>query len=194
MLARRVAAAEGIAIMALAALAIALAGPAWLVPVALAAPLVAIELWFDVRSRGRRLVPELCGAIGIASLAASVALAGGAPVVVAAVAWLILAARSVAAIPYVRTQVLRLHRSERASGPGGVLTAQAAGLVGPASQWPSCPPRSPARWHWPPRRSSASSGCAGRPAPPPGCGALESALGLVVVVATAVGLHLGGAA
>ena len=193
-LARRVAAAEGIAIMALAVLAIALAGPAWLVPVALAAPLVAIELWFDVRSRGRRLVPELCGAIGIASLAASVALAGGAPVVVAAVAWLILAARSVVAIPYVRTQVLRLHRSERASGPGGVLTAQAAGLVGAGVAVALVPAALAGALALAASSIVRLVGLRRPPRSAPRLGALESALGLVVVVATAVGLHLGGAA
>src|SRR5690606_22748321 len=78
-LAARVAAAELALLAALGAAALALAGPAWLVPVAAAAPLVAVELWFDMRSRGRRLTPELCGAIGVSAVAAAVALAGGAP-------------------------------------------------------------------------------------------------------------------
>ena len=30
-------------------------------------PLVGVELWFDMRSRSRRLIPELCGAVGIAA-------------------------------------------------------------------------------------------------------------------------------
>ena len=71
-LATRFAAAELIAIVALAAGALVAAGWTWLVPVGLALPLVAVELWFDVRSRSRRLVPELCGAIGIASVAPAI--------------------------------------------------------------------------------------------------------------------------
>jgi hypothetical protein len=163
--------------------------------VALAAPLVGIELWFDVRSRGRRLVPELCGAVGIASLAASVALAGGAPVVVAAVAWLLLAARSVAAIPYVRAQVLRLHRPERAPGPGpgGVLAAQAAGLVGAAAAVGFVPAALAGAVAVVASSAVRLVGLRRPPRSAPRLGAIESALGAVVVVATAVGLHLGGA-
>ena len=86
------------------------AGWTWLVPVAVAGPLVAIELWFDVRSRGRRLVPELCGAIGIAAVSAAIAIAGGRSGALAVGLWLVLAARSIGAIPFVRVQIGRLRR------------------------------------------------------------------------------------
>ncbi len=88
----------------------ALAGWSFLAPVLLAAPLVAIELSFDVRSRGRRLVPELCGAIGISAVAASIVLAGGRSGGLAAGVWLVLAARAIGAIPFVRVQIMRLRR------------------------------------------------------------------------------------
>ena len=84
---------ELLLLTALAVVAVVLAGWAWLVPVALAAPLVGVELWFDSRSRSRRLVPELCGAVGIAAVVASVALAGGTEPRLAAGLWLVLAAR-----------------------------------------------------------------------------------------------------
>jgi hypothetical protein len=126
-LAARIAAAELALLVALAAVALARAGGAWLVPVALASPLVGIELWFDMRSRGRRLVPELCGAAGIAAVAASVALAGGASARLAAALWLVLAARSVATIPFVRTQIVRLRR-----GTGPVADSDRAQLAGAA--------------------------------------------------------------
>lgn len=71
------------------------------------APLVAVELWFDMRSRSRRLIPELAGSIGIGSIATSIALADGASTRVAWGLWVVVAARSVAAIPYVRTQIQR---------------------------------------------------------------------------------------
>ena len=192
-LARRIALAEGVAIAVLAALALALAGPAWLVPIALAAPLVAIELWFDVRSRGRRLVPELCGAVGIASLAAAVALAGGAPVAVAAAAWVVLAARSLGAIPYVRAQVLRLHRPEQAPGLGAVLVAQAVGVVGAVAAVAVVPAALAGALAVAVSSLVRLVGLRHPPRSAPRLGAIESLLGVVVVVATAVGLHLGGA-
>jgi hypothetical protein len=80
----------------------------WLVPVAIAALLVGVEFWFDVRSRGRRLVPELCGSVGIASVVAVIVLAGGHGASLAIGAWLVLSSRAVGAIPFVRVQIGRL--------------------------------------------------------------------------------------
>ena len=111
-LALRIAIVELIVLGSAVALAVALAGWAWLAPVVVAGPLVAIELSFDVRSRGRRLVPELCGAIGITSVAASIVLAAGRGNWLAAGVWLVLAGRVVGAIPFVRVQVLRLRRGQ----------------------------------------------------------------------------------
>lgn len=88
------------------------AGAAWLIPVLIAAPLVAVELWFDVRSRSRRLVPELAGAIGIAAVAASISITGGGSWRLAVALWMMLAARAVASIPYVRTQIVRMRRGQ----------------------------------------------------------------------------------
>lgn len=126
-LAARILAVELVLVAALALVAVALAGWSWLVPVALAAPFVAVELWFDMRSRGRRLVPELCGSAGIAAVAAAIVLAGDARAALAVGAWLVLAARSVMAIPFVRAQIVRLRRG---SGPTrGSDVAQLAGLA-----------------------------------------------------------------
>jgi hypothetical protein len=111
-LARRIALAELAVMGAMVIVAVSRAGWTWLVPVAVAAPLVVIELWFDVRSRGRRLVPELCGSIGIASVAAVIVVASGDAGSLAAGAWLVLAGRAVGAIPFVRTQIMRLRRGE----------------------------------------------------------------------------------
>ena len=86
------------------------AGAEWLVPVLIALPLVAVELWFDIRSRSRRLVPELAGAVGIASVAASITLAGDGGWRLALAVWTMLAARAIASIPYVRTQIVRVRR------------------------------------------------------------------------------------
>jgi hypothetical protein len=137
-LASWIAAAEIVVLVALATAAVALAGWQWLVPVAVAVPLIAVELWFDMRSRSRRLVPELCGAVGIAAVAASVALAGGAEARLAAGLCLIPAARAVGSIPFVRFQITRLHgatasltTSDVAQGAAAVVCV-AAVVVAPA--------------------------------------------------------------
>jgi hypothetical protein len=124
-LAVRIAAAELVVLAALATVASLRAGPAWLVPLALAAPLVGLELWFDARSRSRRLVPELCGAVGIGAFAPAIALAGGADVGLAAGLWLVLAGRSIAVMPFVRVQIARLRR-----GFGPVATSDRAQIAG----------------------------------------------------------------
>ena len=108
-LAARVATVELLVLVALA-VAAAVGGDArmwW--PLLAAAPLVVIELWFDMRSRGRRLIPELAGTVGISSVAAAIALADGAETSLALGLWVVVAARGAAAIPYARTQVFRTH-------------------------------------------------------------------------------------
>jgi hypothetical protein len=107
-LAGRVVAAELVGIAFMAAVAFVRAGAEWCVPLLLALPLFAIELWYDARSRGRRLVPELCGAVGISAVATAIALAGDASWRLALALWIILAARAVASVPFARVQVLRL--------------------------------------------------------------------------------------
>lgn len=79
------------------------------VPLATAVPLVVVELWFDMRSRSRRLVPELAGSIGIGSIVASIVLVAGEPAALAVGLWVVVSARAVAAIPYARAQVFRAH-------------------------------------------------------------------------------------
>jgi hypothetical protein len=108
-LAWRVLGAEAVVLVALVALAFASTDAMFWWPAAVAAPLVVVELWFDMRSRSRRLAPELAGAVGISSVGAMIVLAGGGTAAVAIGAWLILAARVVTAIPHVRTQIARLH-------------------------------------------------------------------------------------
>ena len=113
-LAVQIGAGELFVIVAMAIVAMWFAGWSWLIPVLVAAPLVGVELWFDVRSRGRRLVPELCGAVGIGSVAAAIVVASGARAALAAAVWLVLAGRAIASIPFVRVQITRL-RHGRAS-------------------------------------------------------------------------------
>lgn len=84
----------------------------WL-PLVLVAPLVAVELWFDMRSRSRRLMPELAGAIGIAGVSAMIVLANGTRGRIALLCWVLLAARAVTSIIAVRDQVGGLHGRAR---------------------------------------------------------------------------------
>lgn len=109
-LARRIGLAEVVAVVAMGAVALVAAGWDWVIPAVIALPLFAIELWYDIRSRGRRLVPELCGAIGMGAVAAAIVVAGDGAAALAAAAWLVLAARSIGAIAFIRTQIGRLHR------------------------------------------------------------------------------------
>lgn len=111
-LALRIASVELVVLVAALAAVSVMAGWSWLAPVAVVAPLFAVELWFDIRSRSRRLVPELCGGIGIAAVAASIVLAAGRSGWLAVGVALVLAARAVGAIPFVRVQIVRLRRGQ----------------------------------------------------------------------------------
>lgn len=106
-LASRVASVQVLVLVALVVMAALGADARFWWPLLAAAPLVAIELWFDMRSRSRRLLPELAGIIGIAAVAAAIALADGADTGLALGLWVVVAARAAAAIPYARTQVFR---------------------------------------------------------------------------------------
>jgi len=127
-LAVRIAAGEAVLLAGLVGVAVWTAGWSWLAPVAVAAPLVGIEFWFDVRSRGRRLLPELCGAAGIAAVAAAIALAGGSAVRLAAGMWLVLAARALGAIPFVRVQIVRLRRGACATAASDIVQGVAVAI------------------------------------------------------------------
>jgi len=107
-LASRVAVVELALAGLLLAVAWATAEAAFWWPLAAAVPLIGLELWYDMRSRSRRLVPELAGSVGVSSMAAAIALAGGGATAVAVGLWAVAGARAVAAIPFVRLQLRRL--------------------------------------------------------------------------------------
>jgi hypothetical protein len=81
-------------------------GPVW-VPLACAAPLIGFQAGYDLRSRGRRLLPELLGPVGIGAVAPAIVLAGGGDGRVAAGLWVVVAARAIAAVLHVRVQLRR---------------------------------------------------------------------------------------
>jgi hypothetical protein len=111
---------------ALAAAATA-ASYAFILPLLLAAPLVAVQLAFDAAGRSRSLAPELTGSAGLAGVATSIALAGGWTSVPAYGLWAVLITRAVPAILYVRARLNRLH-GEHASG-ATVIAGHVAALA-----------------------------------------------------------------
>lgn len=111
-LARRFALAYGL--FALLGLALALwLSPdlGFLLPLGLASPLVALQLAYEARNRGRAALPEYAGALALASLAASLLSLGGWTLGQALLVWLLLALRNAPSIHYVRTR-LRLERGQ----------------------------------------------------------------------------------
>lgn len=131
-LALRIASVEIALLVLLAAIAALATDHRFWMPLAIAAPLVAVELWYDMRSRSRRLIPEIAGTVGIGSVAAAVALAGGASTLIATGLWCVVAARSVAAITSVRYQIMRSrsHPLPRWHSDLGQLAAIVGALVG----------------------------------------------------------------
>jgi len=81
-----------------------------LIPFATAAPLAIVMLVQDVRRRSRSLVPEIAGAIAMASVAASIAIASRASYATAFTLMLLIALRSVPTIVYVRALLGRTSR------------------------------------------------------------------------------------
>jgi len=187
-LARRFATVESMVFVALAAGAVAWSAHGFWAPAMVAAPLLAVEGWFDVRSRGRHLVPELAGAIGVCAVAPMVVLAGGGDGHLAVGAWLILAARVATSIPHVRAQIARLHQrpADALAATAGDVAAVAAVVVATAVD-----------------RALAAGAAAvivvvaiqrvagARPVPRPAVlGARQMAMGFGVVVATAAGVFV----
>jgi hypothetical protein len=162
-------------------------GQFWL-PALVAGPFVITAFWFEMRSRGRRLVPELAGAAGVCSVVTMVVLADGGGARLAVGAWLVLGARAVTSIPHVRAMIARLHgrRQPIVLGAAGELAAAAAVVAAACLD------------------HSLIIGCAAvvlviviqrftshGPVPRPTVlGARQMAMGFGVVVATAVGVHV----
>jgi hypothetical protein len=132
-LATGVAAAELAVLGALTVVALAAAGARWLLPLAVALPCFAVELWFDVHGHGRRLAPELAGAVGITAVVAAIALADDTSASLAIALWMVLGARATASVPFARGQVRRLRRGAQ---PMRVTDlAQAAGAALAVVAW-----------------------------------------------------------
>jgi hypothetical protein len=91
------------------AVAIKTAGVGFLLPLLFAAPIAIMQLFYDSLGRSRALMAELAGSISIGAVATAIAIAGGWPRPAAFGLWVILAARTVPTILYLRSR-LRVHR------------------------------------------------------------------------------------
>ncbi len=96
-------------------------------PLALATPALAIFLHHDLQRRGRDLLPEVAGPVAMASVASSIALAGGWALPAALALWFVLAARAVPAVLYVRSRIRMARGVEPQTGLA--LAAHVVGLV-----------------------------------------------------------------
>ncbi len=97
-------------------------------PIIIATPLALIQLSYDFKRRSRELVPEITGALALASVAPVLALADGWALDAAMAVWIILAARLIGTILYVRAR-LRLERGEDSA----IAPAHLAHIVGLAA-------------------------------------------------------------
>jgi hypothetical protein len=126
----------GYALAALAALACAAvtARGAFWPPLALAAPLVAVQVAHDLASRGRALAAQVCGATASGAVAAAIVMAEGWPLRQAVVPWALLALQSLTAIVYVGAR-LRLARGAGAARWPSLAAHVAALAAAGASAW-----------------------------------------------------------
>jgi hypothetical protein len=128
--ARRFAALYGVATAGALAGAVATGAAGGLAVLGAAAPLAAVQLLLDARNRSRALAAEVCGAAALAAVAPAIAVVDGWAAGPAWGLWLVLVARAVPSILYVRTRLaLERHRpAPRAAALGAhALAALAVG-------------------------------------------------------------------
>jgi len=188
-LARRAFAVLAVAAAGALAAAVLLARGPVLFAVALATPLAATALAFDLSLRGREAAAELVAPLALAAVAPAIALAAGWDRPAAFGLWGVLAARVVPSIVYVRAR-LRLDRGEPAgivtalalhvAGVGAVALLAAAGLAPWLSVGAMAVLLARAAWQLSPGRPRLSI---------PMFGVTEVLSGLLVVLATALGAH-----
>ncbi len=163
-------------------------GPFW-IPVLVAAPFALYALRADAHSKNRVLLPELFGSIAMGATVSAIALGSGWGLAPAFGLWLVLAARDVAAIVLVRGQIRR--NKGKPVGASKVYAVQAActAAVAIAAAFGIIP--------W---LSVPAIGFVGVVAlvslnrPPVEArviGWTQMAVGLMVVLLTAAGVHLG---
>lgn len=113
------------------ALALHLSPSRFWVPLALAAPVGVFQLLvYDIYNRQRELAPQFLGVAVLSSSASAVVVAGGWSLPASSVLWVLLVARSVTAILFVRSQIRKTMGAP--VRPGAMLTAHGLALVAAA--------------------------------------------------------------
>ena len=162
-------------------------GPFW-IPVLVAAPFALYALRADAHSKNRGLLPELSGSIAMGATVSAIAIGSGWDLAPAFGLWLVLAARDVAAIVLVRGQIRR--NKGKPTGASTIYAVQAGctAAVAVAAGFDVVP--------W---LSVLAIGLVGAVAvvslsrPPVEArviGWTQMAVGLMVVLVTAAGVHL----
>lgn len=101
----------------------------WWLPLVAAAPLALAQLAYAARLQSRHLLPELLGGVALGSVVAAEMRAAGLPFGPALAAWVVLAAKAVGAVLYVRAR-LRYDRGLAPNRAGPVASHAGALLMG----------------------------------------------------------------
>ena len=91
--------------LSLVALLLRFNGFAFLLPMVMGGAFALIQFGYDARNKSRKMLPELAGAIALATTASSMALLAGWDLLPALMLWLLLSARAFTAIIYVRARL-----------------------------------------------------------------------------------------
>jgi len=91
--------------------AVLLGGWQPVLPLVAMSPFVAVFLLYDTRNQSRQLVPELAGPPGLAAVAVSMAIAAGWSWPAATTLWVLLMARTIPSVTYIRAR-LRLEKGK----------------------------------------------------------------------------------
>jgi hypothetical protein len=109
------------------AVAIKTAGVGFLLPLLFATPIASVQLLYDSVGRSRALMAELAGSISIGAVVTAIVIAGGWPRPMAFGLWVILAARTVPTILYLRARLRLLHR--KPASPRVVIIAHLLAIL-----------------------------------------------------------------
>lgn len=82
----------------------------FLIFIMISIPMVLVALYFDMKSKSRRLLPELAGSIGLASMVGSIVVSSGTDLKLAFGLWMVVSSRILASVPYVRAQMFRARK------------------------------------------------------------------------------------
>ncbi len=187
-LAARIGLAELAVLAVLATLAVNSAAQSFWWPLVLAAPMVAVQTSYEIRSRGRRLVPEVAGSVGICAVAAMAVAADGGSVALALGVWLILAGRAITSVPWVRGQIVRIHgrNPDHRALVSTDVTAVACGAIAAVLE----PALLPGALALPVVIAIQRLAARGEPVKPAIQGVIQMFMGFGVVAASALGVAL----